>query len=105
MWIKWFSYSTLKNMDEDYAEEFDSEHPKRRWLWPNTGEVFWHGILERERNQRNKQKEKRRQQSKEKIERMKRKGRQKVLGKFIKPPPQQEDEVNEHHNSNSTSTT
>ncbi|GFY92476.1 glycosyl transferase family 1 protein [Actinidia rufa] len=37
MWVKWFSYSTLKNMDEDLAEEYDSDHPRRRWLWPSTG--------------------------------------------------------------------
>ncbi|KAL5718720.1 hypothetical protein ACHQM5_011596 [Ranunculus cassubicifolius] len=48
MWIRWFSFATLKSMDEDLAEEFDSDHPTRRWLWPSTGEVFWHGLYERE---------------------------------------------------------
>ncbi|KAL0347757.1 UNVERIFIED_CONTAM: hypothetical protein Scaly_1791700 [Sesamum calycinum] len=43
MWIKWFQYSTLKSMDEDLAEEADSDQPRRRWLWPSTGEIFWQG--------------------------------------------------------------
>lgn len=95
-WIKWFSYSTLKNMDEDLAEEADSDRPKRRWLWPSTGEVFWHGIYERERNLRHQQKEKRRQKSREKLGRMRRRNRQKVIGKYVKPPPE------ETENSNAT---
>ncbi|KAL5718717.1 hypothetical protein ACHQM5_011594 [Ranunculus cassubicifolius] len=44
MWIRWFSFATLKSMDEDLAEEFDADHPTRRWLWLSTGEVFWHGL-------------------------------------------------------------
>ncbi|KAK4788389.1 hypothetical protein SAY86_019708 [Trapa natans] len=94
MWIKWFSYVTLKSMDEDYAEEFDSDHPRRRWLWPSTGEVFWQGVFERERSQRQKQKEKKKQLSKEKIERIKRRQHQKALGKYIKPPPEEMDNTN-----------
>ncbi|KAK6918287.1 Glycosyl transferase, family 1, partial [Dillenia turbinata] len=86
MWVKWFSYTTLKSMDEDLAEEADSDHPTRRWLWPSTGEVFWQGVYERERNLRHKQKEKHRQQSREKISRIKRRTRQKVIGKYVKPP-------------------
>ncbi|KAK0580736.1 hypothetical protein LWI29_005685 [Acer saccharum] len=35
MWVKWFSYSTLKSMDEDMADEADSDHATRRWLWPS----------------------------------------------------------------------
>ncbi|PIN26547.1 hypothetical protein CDL12_00683 [Handroanthus impetiginosus] len=85
MWIKWFQFTTLKSMDEDLAEEFDSEHPKRRRLWPSTGEIFWHGIYEKERNIRNKEKERKRQQSKDKIQRMRRRSRQKALGKYVKP--------------------
>ncbi|KAF3439932.1 hypothetical protein FNV43_RR18210 [Rhamnella rubrinervis] len=95
-WIKWFSYPTLKNMDEDLAEEADSDQPKRRWLWPSTGEVFWHGIYERERNLRHQQKEKRKQKSREKLGRMRRRNRQKVIGKYVKPPPE------ETENSNAT---
>ncbi|KAJ0052489.1 hypothetical protein Pint_00517 [Pistacia integerrima] len=88
MWVKWFSYTTLKSMDEDLAEETDSDHPTRRWLWPSTGEVVWQGIIERERNLRNRQKEKRKQQSKDKLSRMKKRNRQKVIGKYVKPPPE-----------------
>ncbi|KAK9279941.1 hypothetical protein L1049_013625 [Liquidambar formosana] len=96
MWVKWFSYTTLKSMDEDLAEESDSDHPTRRWLWPLTGEVFWQGVYERERNQRHQQKEKRKQQSKDKISRMRKRTRQKTIGKYVKPPPE------EIENSNST---
>lgn len=88
MWVHWFSYATLKSMDEDLAEESDSDHPRRRWLWPSTGEVFWQGIYERERNMRHQQKEKRKQQSKDKIQRIRKRARQKTLGKYIKPPPE-----------------
>lgn len=87
MWIRWFSYTTLKSMDEDLAEEADSEHPNRRWLWPSTGEVFWQGVYERERTLRHRQKEDRRQKSKEKIDRIRRRTHQKVIGKYVKPPP------------------
>ncbi|KAE8685128.1 putative UDP-rhamnose:rhamnosyltransferase 1-like isoform 1 [Hibiscus syriacus] len=85
MWIKWFSFNTLKAMDEDLAEEVDSDHPKRRWLWPSTGEVVWQGVLDRERNLRNRQKETRKQKSKDKLERMRHKHHQKALGKYVKP--------------------
>jgi hypothetical protein len=90
MWVRWFSYQTLKDMDEDLAEEADSDHPSRRWLWPATGEVYWQGVYDRERNIRQQQKEKRKQQSKEKIERIKKRARQKTLGKFIKPQPEED---------------
>ncbi|XWS35849.1 hypothetical protein CRYUN_Cryun20dG0031600 [Craigia yunnanensis] len=50
MWVKWFSINTLKAMDEDLAEESDSDHSKRRRLWPSTGEVVWQGVLEREKS-------------------------------------------------------
>eukprot|EP00261_Vitis_vinifera_P040011 XP_019081254.1 PREDICTED: uncharacterized protein LOC100262009 isoform X2 [Vitis vinifera] len=96
MWVKWFSYATLKSMDEELAEESDDDHPMRRWLWPSTGEVFWQGIYLRERNQRLQQKEKRRQQSKDKLLRMRRRSHQKVIGKYVKPPPE------DVENSNST---
>ncbi|MED6133322.1 hypothetical protein PIB30_027355 [Stylosanthes scabra] len=97
MWIKWFSYSTLKSMDEELAELSESEDPSRHWLWPMTGEVFWQGVLERERNLRHKEKEKRKQKSIEKLNRMRRRKRQQVIGKYVKPPPEWEEE-----NSNST---
>ncbi|KAG9448343.1 hypothetical protein H6P81_014471 [Aristolochia fimbriata] len=89
MWVKWFSFTTLKSMDEELAEEMDADKPNRRWLWPSTGEVFWQGIYERERHQRHKQKEKRKQKSRDKMERMRKKHRQKALGKYIKPPPEE----------------
>ncbi|XVF33239.1 hypothetical protein REPUB_Repub17cG0151700 [Reevesia pubescens] len=88
MWVKWFSFNTLKAMDEDLAEEADSDHPKRRWLWPSTGEVVWQGVLERERNLRNRQREHRKQRSKDKLERMRHKHHQKALGKYVKPRPE-----------------
>lgn len=87
MWVKWFAYTTLKSMDEDLAEEADSDRPKRRWLWPSTGEVYWQGVFEKERNLRNQQKEKRKQHSRVKQTRMRSKRRQKVIGKYVKPPP------------------
>ncbi|KAL6560323.1 hypothetical protein OROGR_003882 [Orobanche gracilis] len=96
MWVKWFQLATLKTMDEDLAEEFDSDRPKRRWLWPSTGEIFWQGIYEKERNMRNKEKEKKRQQSKDKIQRIKNRTHQRALGKYVKPLPTEE-------SSNSTS--
>ncbi|CAL5383092.1 unnamed protein product [Camellia sinensis] len=86
MWVKWFSYATLKNMDEDLAEESDSDHSRRRWLWPSTGEVFWQGVYEKERNQKIREKEKRKQQSKDKMLRMRKRHRQKTIGKYVKPP-------------------
>ncbi|XP_043713993.1 uncharacterized protein LOC122662420 isoform X2 [Telopea speciosissima] len=88
MWVSWFSYTTLKSMDEDLAEESDSDHPTRRWLWPLTGEVFWQGVYERERNLRHKQKERRKQHSKDKLTRMKKRSRQKTIGKYVKPRPE-----------------
>ncbi|CAN1309145.1 hypothetical protein LINPERPRIM_LOCUS27589 [Linum perenne] len=97
MWVKWFSYSTLKSMDEELAEEADSDHPRRRWLWPSTGEIYWGGMFEKERKMMNQQKEKRKQLSKDKLSRMRKKRRQKTIGKFVKPPPEDEGE-----NSNST---
>lgn len=88
MWIRWFSYATLKSMDEDLAEEADSEHPTRRLLWPSTGEIFWPGVYERERKLRHRQKEDRKQRSKDKIDRIRKRTHQKVIGKYVKPPPE-----------------
>ncbi|KAA3475229.1 Chromosomal replication initiator DnaA [Gossypium australe] len=97
MWVKWFALNSLKAMDEDLAGEADSDHSKRRWIWPSTGEVVWQGVLDRERNIRNRQKEKRKQKSKDKQERMRHKHRQKTLGKYVKPLPEEDMEI-----SNST---
>ncbi|XP_078429041.1 glycosyl transferase family 1 protein [Wolffia australiana] len=94
MRIRWFGFATLKSMDEDLAEESDSDRPDgpgRPWLWPLTGEVYWQGIRDRERSQRLQQKEKKKQESKDKIKRMKSRAHQKTLGKYVKPPPEDAD--------------
>ncbi|XP_058204426.1 uncharacterized protein LOC131318565 isoform X2 [Rhododendron vialii] len=88
MWVKWFSYATVKGMDEDLAEELDSDHPQKRRLWPSTGEVFWQGMYEKERTQRNRDKEKRKKQSKDKISRIRSRHHQKTIGKYVKPLPE-----------------
>ncbi|KAL9663139.1 hypothetical protein QQ045_027978 [Rhodiola kirilowii] len=102
MWVKWFSFGTLKSLDEDLAEEYDTEHPNRRWLWPKTGEVFWQGIYEKEKNQRLQEKEMRKQQSKDKMTRMKQKQRQKVIGKYVKPPPENDGSLNSSATNNTS---
>ncbi|KAH6786132.1 hypothetical protein C2S51_038587 [Perilla frutescens var. frutescens] len=90
MWVKWFQFNTLKSMDEELAEEFDSDRPKRRWLWPSTGEIFWRGMYEKERNMRIKAKERKKQLSRDKLQRMRRRSHQKVLGKYVKPAKDEE---------------
>lgn len=94
MWVKWFSYATLKNMDEDLAESSDSSHPRKRWLWPSTGEVFWQDMYEKERTQRNREKEKRKKQSKDKILRIRSRHHQKTIGKYVKPLPEAVEDSN-----------
>ncbi|KAK9068327.1 hypothetical protein SSX86_012438 [Deinandra increscens subsp. villosa] len=89
MWVKWFDYNTLKAMDEDLAEEADSDdHPGRRWLWPSTGEVFWQGVYEKERIRLRKEKESKKLKTRAKIQRIRNRTHQKVIGKFVKPPPE-----------------
>lgn len=95
MSIQWFSYATLKSMDEDLAEEYDEEHPDRKWLWPQTGEVFWQGVYEREKNMRQQEKERRKQQTKDKIQRIKKRARQKTIGRYIKPLPDDAGRLND----------
>ncbi|KAL9999469.1 putative glycosyl transferase, family 1 [Helianthus debilis subsp. tardiflorus] len=90
MWVKWFDYNTLKAMDEDLAEEADLDHDGRRWLWPLTGEVFWQGVYEKERIQSRKDKETKKQKTRAKIQRIKNRTHQKVIGKYVKPPPERE---------------
>ncbi|KAI3693411.1 hypothetical protein L6452_33246 [Arctium lappa] len=92
MWVKWFDFNTLKAMDEDLAEEADSEAAVvgRRWLWPSTGEVFWQGIYEKERIQWRKERETKKQKTRAKIQRIKNRTHQKVIGKYVKPPPENE---------------
>jgi len=90
MWVKWFSFQTLKSMDEELAEEADSDEPKRRWLWPLTGEIYWRGTYERERSRRRKENAEKRKKNKDRIERIRNRNqeRQKPIGKYVKHPPE-----------------
>ncbi|CAN8248168.1 unnamed protein product [Cochlearia groenlandica] len=91
MWVKWFDYTILKTMDEDLAEEADSDRRVGHWLWPWTGEIVWRGSLEKEKQRKNVEKEEKKKRSKDKLNRMRtRNGRQKVIGKYVKPPPENE---------------
>uniref|UniRef100_M4C9S0 Glycosyl transferase family 1 domain-containing protein n=1 Tax=Brassica campestris TaxID=3711 RepID=M4C9S0_BRACM len=91
MWVQWFEYTTLKTMDEDLAEEADSDRRVGHWIWPWTGEVVWRGSLEKERQRKNVEKEEKKKRSKDKLNRMRnRNSRQKVIGKYVKPPPDNE---------------
>ncbi|KAG6555421.1 hypothetical protein Mapa_002648 [Marchantia paleacea] len=83
MWAKFFQRDLLQSMDEDLAEEFDDERPNKRWIWPLTGEVFWRGSIDKERQERYRAKlEKKRRQ----LERQARqsKYKQKPIGKVLK---------------------
>ncbi|KAK9707033.1 hypothetical protein RND81_07G168600 [Saponaria officinalis] len=82
MWVKYFNFTLLKSMDEDLAEAADDGDLQREsWLWPLTGEVFWQGIYEREREQRYRIKMDKKRKLKEKLfERMKYGYKQKSLG-------------------------
>ncbi|KAK4435883.1 hypothetical protein Salat_0751900 [Sesamum alatum] len=82
MWSKYFNATLLKSMDEDLAEAADDDdHPYRPWLWPLTGEVYWQGVYEREREQRYRLKMDKKRKTKEKLlDRLKHGYRQKTLG-------------------------
>ncbi|KAG9441744.1 hypothetical protein H6P81_017598 [Aristolochia fimbriata] len=82
MWVKYFNYTLLKSMDEDLAEEADDgDHLNERWLWPLTGEVYWQGINDREREERYRQKMDKKKKTKEKLlERLKYGYKQRTLG-------------------------
>nr|XP_016450929.1 PREDICTED: uncharacterized protein LOC107775689 [Nicotiana tabacum] len=82
MWAKYFNITLLKSMDEDLAEAADDNvHPYETWLWPLTGEVYWQGIYEREREERYRQKMDKKRKTREKLlERMKHGYKQKTLG-------------------------
>ncbi|OAE33869.1 hypothetical protein AXG93_1921s1160 [Marchantia polymorpha subsp. ruderalis] len=83
IWAKFFQPDLLQNMDEDLAEEYDDERPNKRWIWPLTGEVFWRGSIDKERQERYRAKlEKKRRQ----LERQARqsKYKQKPIGKVLK---------------------
>ncbi|KAJ4837388.1 hypothetical protein Tsubulata_029285 [Turnera subulata] len=83
IWEKYFNFTLLKSMDEDFAEAADDgDHPRDRWLWPFTGEVHWQGIYEREREERYRLKMDKKRKTREKLyERMKSGYRQKPLGR------------------------
>ncbi|WOK98770.1 hypothetical protein Cni_G07482 [Canna indica] len=87
MWVKYFNSTLLKSMDEDLAEEADDRmHPNDRWLWPLTGEVHWQGTLDREREERLKQKMDKKKKMKERLlDRHKHGYKQKALGQKEKP--------------------
>ncbi|GLJ06827.1 hypothetical protein SUGI_0049490 [Cryptomeria japonica] len=87
MWEKYFNFTLLKTMDEDLAEEADDDHPNKRWIWPLTGEVYWQGIYEREREERYRLKMEKKRKSKEKLlERLRSGYKQKSLGRVQRPP-------------------
>lgn len=67
VWASYFDSTLLKSMDEDLAEEADDTYPTSGWLWPLTGEVHWHGILDREREDRYRQKMDKKKKTKEKL--------------------------------------
>lgn len=82
MWVKYFTFTLLKSMDEDLAEATDdNEQPSETRLWPLTGEVYWQGVYEREREERYRFKMDKKRKIKEKLlERMRNGYRQKTLG-------------------------
>nr|GLL23373.1 uncharacterized protein LOC109187967 [Ipomoea trifida] len=82
MWAKYFNFTLLKSMDEDLAEAADdNDHPYENWLWPLTGEVYWQGIYERERENRYRLKMDKKRKTREKLfDRMKYGYKQKTLG-------------------------
>nr|UYE91534.1 putative glycosyltransferase [Anoectochilus roxburghii] len=68
MWVKYFTPTLLKSIDEDLAEEADDlMHPTQGWLWPLTGEVHWQGILDREREDKYRKKMDKKRRIKEKL--------------------------------------
>ncbi|XP_051116209.1 uncharacterized protein LOC127241290 isoform X2 [Andrographis paniculata] len=81
MWVKYFNSTLLKSMDEDLAEAADDgDHPYEKWLWPLTGEVYWQGVYEQEREQRYRLKMDKKRKMKEKlIDRLKHGYKQKTL--------------------------
>lgn len=83
MWVRYFNFSLLKSMDEDFAEEADDDLPTTdpKWLWPLTGEVHWQGILDQEREDRYRKKMNKQKRSQEKqLMREKHGYKQKALG-------------------------
>lgn len=82
MWIRFFSYETLKDMDADLAEEADDgTSTNKNWLWPYTGEVFCQQIHERERKQRYAMKLAKKKRDKERVRRIRGRQRQRPLAR------------------------
>ncbi|XP_021767165.1 uncharacterized protein LOC110731604 [Chenopodium quinoa] len=104
MWLKFFSLRTLKSMDEELAEEADSEQTKRHWLWPKTGEIFWQGVYEKEREEKKKARAEKKRKSKEKVDRIKNRNSKhmKPIDKYVKPPPEEMSKISTTTNSSTT---
>ncbi|KAH7299398.1 hypothetical protein KP509_24G009500 [Ceratopteris richardii] len=82
MWLNFFSYETLKGMDEDLAGEVDdSFNTSKQWLWPRTGEVFCQQIYDRERRQWYNRKLEKKKRDKERVKRIRGRQRQQPLAK------------------------
>lgn len=81
MWAKYFNMTLLKSMDEDLAEAADDdERQDEMWLWPLTGEIYWQGVYEREREERYRLKMDKKRKTREKLlERLKNGYKQKTL--------------------------
>ncbi|CAK9192739.1 unnamed protein product [Sphagnum jensenii] len=91
MWLKFFRLSTLKMMDEDLAEAADDhDNPKEQWLWPMTGEVYWQGVPEREKQERSRLKLEKKRIHEEKLARL-RFRKQKTIGKATRRNPKAAD--------------
>ena len=44
-------------MDADLAEAADDgDHPRTKWVWPLTGDVFWEGMYARKSKERHRHK-------------------------------------------------
>ncbi|XP_022993256.1 uncharacterized protein LOC111489326 [Cucurbita maxima] len=84
MWSKFFNITLLKAMDADLAEAADDgDHPRTKWLWPLTGDVFWEGMYARKRKERHRHKVEKRTKSRHKKSgnRRNHEHKQKPLGK------------------------
>ncbi|KAK1266144.1 hypothetical protein QJS04_geneDACA000237 [Acorus gramineus] len=82
MWVKYFNSTLLKHMDEDFAQAaIDKVLPRKRWLWPRTGEVHNQGIFDKEREGKYRRKQETKRVNKEKQLERKRNGyKQKAIG-------------------------
>ena len=84
MWMNFFSFPTLKAMDEDLAEQADDNAAMSldiRWLWPRSGEVYCQRIYDRERRQRYTLKLEKKKRDKERLRRIRSRQRQRPLAR------------------------